>query len=370
MLLMTTHPILTRVIWLLAIGLIAGIAPQAAATNKLAKESGFVYIASFNIYRLGAVEQRYRNLTGDSDLETLDDRIPQRIENLARVLAFGDFDLVAIQEIQDGYAGNAAMLDLVRALEEQHGLIYRYFLSEYIGRGFQLCEAMAFLYKPDVVRPEMVDGADTFSIRVRIPGRDIVRTQWEAGHFDFTMFAVHLAWSNHDDRRAGFAKVRNIFDRPLDWSADPDIIILGDFNRLGGTHPTAIEALPYDSGKFRAPNIHVFDSEFSKLPEVPERLPEGIPVTDSQLLSTTVSDMRHAYDMIMFSSDANEEFPEPLSQARYGIDFGIIHFDHPDGVGFQSGADKLKHADLKTAYSDHRPVWLRFRTDDSSFADD
>ena len=178
------------------------------------------------------------------------------------------------------------------------------------------------------------------------------------------MFAAHLAWSNHEDRRAGFAKVRDIFDRPSDWSADPDIIILGDFNRLGGTRPTAIEALPYDSGKFRVPNIHVFDPDFSKIREVPKCLPEGFPVNDPQLLSTTVSDMRHAYDMIMFSADASEEFPAPLHRARYGIDFGIIHFDHPNGVGFQPGADELEHHHLKTAYSDHRPVWLRFRTDD------
>ena len=92
---------------------------------------------------------------------------------------------------------------------------------------------------------------------------------------------------------------------------------------------------------------------------------KGFPVNDPQLLSTTVSDKRHADDMIMFSSDTNEEFPEPLNRARYGIDFGIIHFDHLNGVGFQPGADEFK-----TAYSDHRPVWLRFRTDDPSFADD
>ena len=31
--------------------------------------------------------------------------------------------------------------------------------------------------------------------------------------------------------------------------------------------------------------------------------------------------------MILFSPDAAEEFPAALHEARYGVDFGIIHFD-------------------------------------------
>ena len=80
--------------------------------------------------------------------------------------------------------------------------------------------------------------------------------------------------------------------------------------------------------------------------------------------------MSHAYDMIMFSRDASEEFPAALHEARYGVDFGIIHFDHPGGVGFQPGADNLEGDCVKLTYSDHRPIWMRFRTDDPSHADD
>ena len=366
---MTKHPVLAGVLSLLTAGLCHVAVPQASAVDRLVKESGFVYIASFNVYRLGAVEHRYRTMTGDSDLEKLDDHIPERIKNLARVLAVADFDLVAIQEVQDGYAGHAAMTDLVRVLETQHGLVYRYLLSDYIGSGYRLCEAAAFLYKADVVRPEPVAGTNTTSVRIRIPGRDLVQTQWEAGHFDFTMFTAHLAWSSHDDRSAGFAKIREIFDSPADWSHDLDIVFLGDFNRLGGSQPTAINSLPYNPEKFRAPTITVFDPAFSKHRQVPKRATD-LPVADPQLLSTTVSDGRHAYDMIMFSHDAGEEFPAGLHEAKYGVDFGIIHFDHPTGFGFQKGADALSHNELKEAYSDHRPVWLRFRTDLHWAADD
>ena len=78
---------------------------------------------------------------------------------------------------------------------------------------------------------------------------------------------------------------------------------------------------------------------------------KGAPDDDPQLLSTTVADNELVYDMIMFSSEAEERFPAEPHEAVYGRDFGIIHFDHPGGVGFQAGADKLDHERLKTMYS-------------------
>lgn len=196
------------------------------------------------------------------------------------------------------------------------------------------------------------------------------QTQWRAGHFDFTLIAVHLAWGNHGKRRTGYEKVREIFSRPSGWSDDPDVIVLGDFNRFGDG-AAAVDALPYDSGRFRAPNITFFDPAFSSVRQVTRHSIEGkgVPNDDPQLLSTTVSGNRHVYDMILFSRDAAEEFPASLHEARYAADFGIIHFDHPTGFGYQPGADELSHDGLKKAYSDHRPVWLRFRTDLPAFDD-
>ena len=66
--------------------------------------------------------------------------------------------------------------------------------------------------------------------------------------------------------------------------------------------------------------------------------------------------------MVLSSVDAAEEFPPGSNEAKYAKDFGIIHFDEADGFGYQSGADRLSHDDLKKAYSDHRPLWIRFKT--------
>ena len=374
---MTT--ISTRIPYAIAIALVTIWVTNATASDRLAKQPGFLYVASFNVYKLGGVKERYTNLKDVENPELpLGGNIPKRIRNVARVLSFGDFDLVALQEVRAGAPGRAAVSDLVRVLNDDHGLSYRFIMSDGIGQGL-IPEAMAFLYNSDRVQPEAVNDRGLASIIIELDGdfsppppRALVQTQWEAGHFDFTLISAHLAWGHHGKREAGYKKIREIFDRPSDWSRDPDVIVLGDFNRLGGTRPTAIEALPYKSERFRVPNIAFFDPTFSTIRQVTEDSISGkdVPDDDPQLLSTTVSDMRHAYDMIMFSSDASEEFPAALHEARYGVDFGIIHFDQPSGVGFQPGADNLEGDCVKLTYSDHRPIWMRFRTDDPSHADD
>ena len=368
---MATHWTLTRICCSMAIGLATALASYASASDKLAKQPGFVYVASFNVFKLGGVEQRYKRLKGIDDVALpLDEKIPDRIRNIARVLAVGDFDLVTLQEVHEGGPGRAALSDLVRVLEETHGISYRFMLSDGIGRGL-IPEAMAFLYQPRRVQHEPVNDTGSNSIRIEIDGRDLVQTQWEAGHFDFTVISAHLAWGDHKKRHAGYRKIREILDRPSGWSTDPDVVVLGDFNRYGDG-ATAVQALPYDPHKFRVPNIAFFDPDFSGCKQVKDcnYKGKGLPYDDPQLLSTTVASNTFVYDMIMFSRDASEEFPASLNQARYGIDFGIIHFDHPTGFGFQPGADNLKHNLLKEAYSDHRPIWLRFRSDLPSVADD
>ena len=377
---MTKHPILTGFLSLLTAGLCHAAVSQVGAVDRPVKEPGFVYIASFNVYALGGIEDRYTSLEGAGAPELpLSSAIPDRIRNVARVIAVGEFDLVVLQEVHEGAPGRAAVTDLARVLDEEHGIPYRFVMSDGIGYGF-IPEAVAFLYRPGRVRHETVNDTGSASVTIDVngrystdpkPPRDLVQTQWEAGHFDFTLVSVHLAWGNHDKRRAGYEKVREIFARPSDWSDDPDVIVLGDFNRFGDS-ATAIEALPYDSGKFRAPNITFFDSAFSSRRQVTRHSIEGkgVPDDEPQLLSTTVSENRHVYDAIMFSHDAGEEFPAGLHEAKYGVDFGIIHFDHPTGFGFQKGADTLSHNELKEAYSDHRPLWIRFRTDLRWAADD
>ncbi len=87
-----------------------------------------------------------------------------------------------------------------------------------------------------------------------------------------------------------------------------------------------------------------------------------MPSDNPQLISTTVAGNKKVYYMVLCSIDAAEEFPPGNNEAEYAKDFGIIHFDEANGFGYQLGADSLSHDALKNAYSDHRPLWIRFKT--------
>jgi hypothetical protein len=233
-------------------------------------------------------------------------------------------------------------------------------------------EAIAFIYKVDVLEPELLPNSISLVENIEIDGRDLVRTQWEAGDFDFTLIAAHLAWGNEDDRDDGYQKINEIFhtETPSQFSGDDDIIVLGDFNRFGGGFDS-VKELDHDPNVFLAPNITIFDPNFNSLQNVTATsiAGKGIPGDNPQLLSTTVAQNRKVYDMIMISADVAEEFPPGSTGAVYGVDFGIIHFDEPTGFGHHAGAENLGHNDLKAAYSDHRPLWIRFHAE-AETADD
>jgi endonuclease/exonuclease/phosphatase family metal-dependent hydrolase len=336
--------------------------------DTLHKDPNHIYICTFNVYKLGSVDEKYTSLEeeGDEDNNAPPPTfaIPQRIQNLAKVLDVGRFDLVVFQEVTDGQRGRAAMADLTKELHDKYNLNYQFFMSDYIGQGL-MAEAIAFMYNPAVVKPEQLPSKTSLVENIEIPGRDLVRTQWEAGNFDFTLISAHLAWGNEAHRDAGYAKINEIFRTqiPSQYSDDPDIIVLGDFNRFGKGYDS-VKELKYDPNQFLAPNVTFFDPAFSVKKYVTKAsiTGKGVPNDNKQLVSTTVANTNsRVYDMILISNDVKEEFPPRTGQAVYSVDFGIIHFDEPNGFGYQQGADALEHNDLKEAYSDHRPLWMRFK---------
>lgn len=315
---------------------------------------------------MGAVAPKYVSLGEDEEGEDNSAwGIPQRIKNLAKVLSFGHFDLVALQELNEGERGQWAMSDLVKQLKDAHGQDYEFFMSDGIGRGL-IPEAIGFLYNPAKVAPVVIDGTTRLVDNIEIPGRDLARTQWKAGDFDFTLISAHLAWGNQEHRNAGYKEIGKILTTPVPsaYSRDPDTIVLGDFNRFGKGF-NSVEEIVFDGDNFLAPNITAFDPEFNAKKSVTQSsishrndIPDGNP----QFLFTTVAGNESVYDIIFLTPDCDEEFTDTSTGARFGKDFGIIHFDEPGGFGFQAGTDQLGHNDIKVAYSDHRPLWMRFKT--------
>ena len=69
-----------------------------AYAETLSKLPNHVYIATFNVYILGAVDDKYKDIEDWNAV--VSDVIPERIANLAKVIATGGFHIVAIQEVR------------------------------------------------------------------------------------------------------------------------------------------------------------------------------------------------------------------------------------------------------------------------------
>ena len=74
---------------LIFISLLCILSWSSADADTLNKSPNHVYIATFNIYIFGNIESKYKDI--DDWNATIDDSIPDRIANLARVIAVGGF---------------------------------------------------------------------------------------------------------------------------------------------------------------------------------------------------------------------------------------------------------------------------------------
>lgn len=367
-------------IYLMATLYVISLCLQAPAQDRIQKDSNYLYLCSFNIYLFGVLSEKYQSLDENFEGST-SVGIPQRIKNLSNVLSVGNFDLIVIQELQDGEAGGWALEDLKTQLNSQLNQNYKAFQSQGIGKGFRMNESIGFIYDPDVVNPEIISGTTSLSKVIEVDGRevyqrDFIHTQWKASNFDFSLISAHLLWSKKgigglSDRERGYLKVEEILvtPTPSQYSQDPDIIIVGDFNRFGGGL-SSVEKITYDLNKWLAPNVTFFDPAFNSLKKVSSASINGknVPDNNPQFVSTTVALGKDVYDIIFMTKDADEEYSGSAS-SQFGTDFGILCFDEPGAFGFQSGSDTLNTTALKEAYSDHRPLWARFAINDPSSSD-
>jgi endonuclease/exonuclease/phosphatase family metal-dependent hydrolase len=330
-------------------------------------DSCYINVCSFNVYLLGGVDAKYKEISKKSK-DPLHQRpdssfgIPNRISNCAELLYRGNFDLMVFQEVVDGVRGDSAIRDLTNKLNVISDKQYTWFTSQRVGRGMRM-ESMAFIY--DTSSMKLINQNESTSTLIGSldpKNRKFVKTCWKAGDFDFTLISCHFAWSDKDFKRrqADYKKLDHILHNPLEYSDDPDVVVVGDFNRYGGArfsvenHEYGIQHINYDSAKFRVPHVEHFDRSLAILKEVSEN-PE---IEDPQHHSTTVSDNTMVYDMFWLTADVLEEYR--LSKNEWNIDFGVMAYDEPGGNAYVEGLEKLSLKELKLAYSDHRPIWMRF----------
>ncbi|WP_430402257.1 hypothetical protein [Fluviicola sp.] len=316
------------------------------------QENSCIYIASYNIYTFG-----------------LNNSI--QAYNAAKVLSSGDFDLVAIQEVMN-VKGENAVNQLITYLKDSFNLNYKAVISPNIGDGFRDQERIAFVYKPDVLSPEKQNGASYQVIDVP-DGRDFVFTRWSKGTFNFVLGSGHLYYGKNktkvekqetlERRLKELELVYGFFNDPLKQFGDEDLLFVGDFNRAAMVDD--YKRIKYDLSKYFIPNIEFFDPGLNKVGQVKNQhiKNKGVPNDNPKLVSSTVADGNtYVYDMIICSKSLLDNYNSPRDKGIFNFDFGVISYDETDGIGYIPNAkSQASHNDLKEAYSDHRPVWIKLK---------
>ena len=219
-----------------------------------------------------------------------------------------NFDIVAIQEARD-----TRVLDRIKA--QLPG--YDYVASQPVGRGQR--EIYAFFWRTSSVRhigrAHTVDDPQDVFIREPYAGT------FSAGEFDFTLCTIHLLFGDSQaDRRRELVYMDEVVRSVQSANGDEqDVILLGDFN------------FPPDD---RGWQLNGWTAVFQ-------------PPT-----KTTVGDVS-LYDNIWFHPSN--------TGAEYTGTHGVIRFDVDDYPG------DVRRA--RREVSDHRPVWVIFRTTSDDDAD-
>ncbi len=321
---------------------------------QIKKDSNSVYIGSYYIYGLGSISKKYQHTHIAYDHK----RIPRRLANNAEVLSKGGFDIISLQGVKTGKAGEWALKDLCFYMNFVYKTKYKYIKSGSIGKGVVHEECMAFLY--DSTRVKELKG------RKIIPtekGHKLIKTYWESGSIDFALIGVSLSWGYADARKSEVLKIKDILENTAAYSKDPDVMIVGNFNRFA-KNQSAIKMLNPESQHFFCPHVQSWDEGFSTEKYITRASIKNkdIPYDNPDFLSTTCSVRREVHDLILCSEDLLEEFGATMSDSKYNEHYGVIVYDEVKGTGFINGTQRYASG-IREAYSDHRPIWIKLNTD-------
>jgi endonuclease/exonuclease/phosphatase family metal-dependent hydrolase len=190
------------------------------------------------------------------------------------------------------------------------------------------------------------DGLRTFQ---RVPSMATFR----AGGLDFIVVNCHLytklTGTSSDGRTAECAALAK-FLASLPEAGEGDVVVVGDFNRfLEGKDDWAQIMPPGCEARYRFPFLEAVHSAVPAFNPRTDEAPED-------RFSTTTARKRSIYDQIIVSAGA---FGNIAAAPVFGQDVGLVAFD--DDPHYEWFIDDWNLA--TTWMSDHRPVWVRLRTD-------
>jgi endonuclease/exonuclease/phosphatase family metal-dependent hydrolase len=307
------------------------LAPAAGAAEH-------VRLVSFNIAEFGE----------GSRPETRD------LDGIADLLSGLDADLIALQEVGVNAGGDDQVAALTGLLNDRRADENPLYFSLVTPRSGD--ERCAVIFRDPVVQEgelvwldEDLDAQDPAAggrVFYRIP----VAVPFTVNATDFYVVICHLAWGDLERRTRELAALQQFLE--FDAGGEGDWIVLGDLNRYG----------KYDEDESEKAFDRLLVAGWRDLYRFPllEAVtdPDDMQVwrADEDAWSTTIADSRSLYDQFIVTAGA---FPElDTDAAALDEHVGVLAFDLEapyDGIA--------GHNELKYLVSDHRPVWLRLRSD-------
>jgi endonuclease/exonuclease/phosphatase family metal-dependent hydrolase len=247
---------------------------------------------------------------------------PRELERRAKIIA--NFDLIALQEVKRP----ATLNKLRKILQKITGVTWHREVSERVGKG-QKGERLAFLYRIDRVKAVHKPHSKGI-LHPTIPGsftRPPFYATFRAGSFDFVMISYHAVWGRGKVISREVSLLGGLTQKLAKvLGKEKDILLAGDFNRNGPGHP-AFLSLMQAGMHFLIPQKK---GTFTTYSDIPEKIGASF------------------YDNIW----------APLLHTKEFTGASGVLYPHEQ---FFQDAD-YPHLIVRTAISDHCPVWADFRT--------
>ncbi|HUU18942.1 MAG TPA: endonuclease/exonuclease/phosphatase family protein [Sedimentisphaerales bacterium] len=302
----------------------------------------YIRVGSFNIANFGMSK------TGEYE---------RSLVSLVNIILEMDADVIALQEIQPNDLGTKQVERLTKLLNKAASYKQTPLYDSVIAEEHTGDETVAYLWRDPVtlesdislLEHEEDPDDDDLSTFQRVPHYAL----FTAGNYEFYLVNCHLYTKPQSDSSEGRG---DEFDAIVEWLKDlageteKDAVIVGDFNRfLNGKNAWKQLMIQGHSQWFRFPLLEAIKAETPAFDPKTDDAPED-------KYSTTTSESKRIYDQILVSSGSYNEF---TTSPQFGVDVGIVAFDQEEQFKWAT----KKWNDAIKMLTDHRPIWIRLRTD-------
>ena len=276
----------------------------------------------------------------------------RNIDSIAKMITDEKIDLLVIEEVGTKLEAEKQVEKLCEIMNTlTFGTESKYYPFITPQSGDERC---AVIFRDPIIMEDdiMWLDEDLDPSNVRLGGQTYYRIPvalgFRAGNFDFFIVILHLSWSDLERRKGEFEGLKSFLEDGSD--TEKDWIIMGDTNRYGKYSKNAAKSFDVLlSGNWK--DVY----RFPLLEAITEPDDMNVYRASEDKYSTTISKNKDIYDQFIITKGAEKEFD--TNNPKFGEDVGIIAFD------MDHAYDSMAHNEIKYMISDHRPIWIQFRTD-------